>query len=315
MSRLVLSLFVLGLSMTPLCTNAQTVSITYGVATHSKGLRHGDIPTDFLGISLEASSVATTGQDSQRWLSGKPSPFQTLLRTIGVRSIRIGGNSAERMGYPSIKDAASVNDFVQAIHGSLLWVLPAKDNEYSLLRPAQYADFANALEAEYRHKRYTFPSTFLISNEPDLEMKARGGNADSPVVPYEVYEERFQKYASLLRSSDGGPTVSGPSFAKDSTYAVRLAQKSNPNGVGFITGHTYPLGSAGSHGANNSSTALEALLRDNRKTYQSYYDKWAEPAVALRFRTRIDETNSMYFSGAQQDLLHEYAASLWVLDY
>jgi hypothetical protein len=301
--------------MLSLKVSAQDVSISYGGPNNGQNLRQQAIPTDFLGISLESSSVVSTGSGKPQWLNGHPSPFLTLLRTTGIRSIRIGGNSAERTGYPSLQDAVAVNDFVQALHGSLLWVLPAKNNEYSVGTPAQYATFAVAMETDRRRKGYTFPISFLISNEPDLYMKGRGDNADSPIVPYEIYEERFQNYKTLLRSSKGGPTVSGPSFAKDPSYAVRLAQNSTPRGVGYITGHTYPLGAAGSHGENNSDEAVKALLADNHAKYQAYYDKWGAPAAALGYRTRIDETNSMYFSGARQDLLHEYAAALWVLDY
>ena len=80
-------------------------SADVSISIKSGNPRSGPIPDDFLGISLESSSIAAANNGGREWLSGTSGAFSTMMTRIGVKSVRIGGNSAERTGYPTFTDA------------------------------------------------------------------------------------------------------------------------------------------------------------------------------------------------------------------
>jgi hypothetical protein len=278
--------------------------------------RAGPIPEDFLGISLESSAIAAANNGGREWLSGTSGAFSTMMKRIGVKSVRIGGNSAERTGYPTLADARSVGDFADLVGANLLWVLPVKNNTYD---NAASASTATAMFDDQKAKGYTFRTTYLIGNEPDIDMAANGSNPDDPPIPYSTWRYRFDRYDTLLRAHDDSITSSGPSAAGDRSYATQFAQDPTYSGplqysVGYVTEHTYPLGASNADGPN-SQEAITKFLQDNSAKYQSFYDSWAAGAAARGFKTRVDETNSMYHAVTDQPLSGEYASALWVLDY
>lgn len=102
---------------------AQTASIS--VTLDSTQLRR-TIPADFLGLSLEMSSIEAANNNGAAWLSGNSTAYSTMVSKIGVRNIRIGGNSAERQPYATQADAAGVDAFASLIGANLIWTMPVK---------------------------------------------------------------------------------------------------------------------------------------------------------------------------------------------
>jgi len=291
-------------------------SATVSIAVTPGGARSGAIPADFLGISLESSSIEAKNNNGRAWLSGAPTAFSTMMKRIGVKSVRIGGNSAERLDYPTLADAFAVNDFANLIGANLLWVLPVKNNTYD---NAAWVSTATAMSDDQRAKGYTFSTTYLIGNEPDIDMAANGANPDDPPIPYSTWRYRYDNYSTQLRAHDDTITASGPSAAGNRSYATQFANDPTYSGplqysVGYVTEHTYPLGASNSY-PPNSQDAITRFLQDNSKSYQSFYDGWAALSAQRGFATRVDETNSMYHAVTDQPLSYEYASSLWVLDY
>ena len=74
-------------------------------------LRRCTIPSDFLGLSLEMSSIMAANNNGVAWLSGNPTAYSAMVQKIGVSNIRIGGNSSERQPYASSQDGANVDAF------------------------------------------------------------------------------------------------------------------------------------------------------------------------------------------------------------
>ena len=84
------------------------------------------VPRDFAGVSIEMQTVrAGFSTPRGHWLSAGNAPFVALVKRLGVRSVRVGGNTTERNApdgsrplkpYPSDADATHVNDFVNANH-------------------------------------------------------------------------------------------------------------------------------------------------------------------------------------------------------
>jgi len=291
-------------------------SASVSISVTAGGARTGPIPDDFLGISLESSSVEAKNNNGQPWLSGATTPFSTMMKRIGVRNVRIGGNSAERSDYPTNADAFAAGDFANLIGANLMWVLPVKNNTYD---NAARVSLANAMFDDQRAKGYTFSTTFLIGNEPDIDMAASGSNPDDPAIPYSTWRYRYNNYNTQLRAHADAITSSGPSAAGNRSYATQFADDATYSGplqysVGAITEHTYPLGASNSE-PPNSQEAITQFLQDNSARYQGFYDSWAAHSVARGFATRVDETNSMYHAVTDQPLSYEYASALWVLDY
>ena len=293
-----------------------TTTASVSISIKSGGARTDKIPADFLGISLESSSIAAANNSGHEWLNGTNGPFSTMMQRIGVKSVRIGGNSAERTGYPTVTDARSVDDFANLIGANLMWVLPVKNNTYD---NAAWVSTATAMFDDQKAKGYTFSTTYLIGNEPDIDMAASGSNPDDPAIPYSTWRYRYNNYNTQLRAHDDSITSSGPSGAGCCSYATSFANDATYSGslqysVGYVTQHTYPLGASNSY-PPNSQEAITAYLQDNSAKYQSFYDGWAANAASRGFKTRLDETNSQYHNTTDQPLSYEYASTLWVLDY
>ena len=308
-----LAIVAIGLASAP-ATAVTTANVS--ISIKSGGVRTDKIPDDFLGISLESSSIAAANNGGREWLNGTSGPFSTMMKRIGVKNVRIGGNSAERTGYPTVTDARSVDDFANLIGANLMWVLPVKNNTYD---NASWVSTANAMFDDQKAKGYTFSTTYLIGNEPDIDMAANGSNPDNPAIPYSTWRYRYNNYNTQLRAHDNSITSSGPSGAGCCSYATSFENDATYSGslqysVGYVTQHTYPLGASNSY-PPNSQEAITAYLQDNSAKYQSFYNGWAANAASRGFKTRLDETNSQYHNTTDQPLSYEYASTLWVLDY
>jgi len=277
--------------------------------------RAESVPADFAGLSLEMQAVrAGFNTPKGHWLSAANAPFVTLLKTLGVRSVRIGGNTTERnvpdggrpvKPYPSDADAAAVNDFMNALGATqLIWCLPVADR----FDPATYSDYAARMVEDQARKGYTFQTVFQLGNEPDLFK-----------VALEAYPARFDAYSKALEEALGdralycGPSAAGAtSYPKWLSAAPRYREPVLHDHVAYVTHHWYPVGGAASY--PNVEAAVDAMLAPADSKYARHFQGWAGPVLAGGFRPRLDETNSMYnggFDGASDS----YAAALWALDY
>ncbi|WP_158945414.1 hypothetical protein, partial [Granulicella sp. S190] len=95
----------LGLTLALVSPLAAQSSASVSITLDSTQLRR-TIPNDFLGLSLEASSIQSANNNGVAWLSGTPTAYSAMVQKIGVGSIRIGGNSSERLPYPTTQDGA-----------------------------------------------------------------------------------------------------------------------------------------------------------------------------------------------------------------
>ncbi len=112
------------LSLSPVA-RAQTVTITL----NPNSARAAAVPTDFAGLSIEMNAIRFDFEvRNASWLTGTNSAYIAMLRRIGIRNLRVGGNTSERdvpeSPYPTDVDAARTNDFANAIQAKLLWGFP-----------------------------------------------------------------------------------------------------------------------------------------------------------------------------------------------
>src|SRR5689334_6545734 len=94
--RLVIAVSVFSCAFAAAVAGA-TATATVEIKLDPAAARAEAVPADFAGLSLEMQAVrAGFNTPKGHWLSAANAPFVTLLKTMGVRSVRIGGNTTER---------------------------------------------------------------------------------------------------------------------------------------------------------------------------------------------------------------------------
>jgi hypothetical protein len=127
------------------------------------------IPEDFLGLSFESSQLLAR-RDGKHEFGPANRPLQNLMRTLGVRNLRFGGNLADSPNSPDSKasDVVPAFELARGIDAKVIYTL-----RFSLSgghRPFEAADSAKALVIS-RYLTDKFPdrlAAFTIGNEPDM---------------------------------------------------------------------------------------------------------------------------------------------------
>jgi len=284
-----------------------TVSITLNPASPA-----AVIPTDFLGVSLEMSSImaANNTVSGTPWLSGTATPYGAMLSKIGVKSVRIGGNSSERQPYAATADGNNVEAFAQSIGANLLWTVPAK----TFYNATTATAYVQGLYNNYTSNGYNFSYTIEVGNEPDNPENLPGSN-----ISYATWQSEYDTLNHDFRIDvNGSITSSGPAVSGNDSWPNSFSDYSKYQGslkpsVSFITQHAYPAGDAASftsvnQGDNKILSSLEL------STYQNNYNNFGPTAISQGFKPRMEETNSAY-GGSNNGVTNSYAAALWAMDY
>lgn len=291
---------------TPLVAQSQAnISITLD----STQLRR-TIPTDFLGLSFEMSSIMAANNNGAYWMSGTSTPLSTMLSKVGVKNIRIGGNSSERTPYATTTDAANVEAFANLIGANLIWNVPVKNN----YNASSSVSFVQSMYNTQQNNGYTFPINIEAGNEPDNDDGTTGSH-----ISYSTWQSRYDTLSNDFRTQiNGSILTTGPSSAGCCSYPNGLETDSTYTGslkstIGDVTVHNYPLGSSANFGsvANGDSLMLASTLDSG---YQTFYNNFNDNASNEGYTVRIEETNSAY-GGSNNGVTNTYAAALWALDY
>jgi hypothetical protein len=280
---------------------ASSATITATLQTGS--VRSTAIPSDFEGLSFEMTTICKTWNGTN-WMSSSSTAFANLLKRLGVKSLRIGGNSGEEDAYPTASDAQDVNDFANLIGANLIWLVPGDDN-YNV---STYTNFVKAMQSYKSSKGYSFSTTIEIGNETDAY--------NDGAISESTYDTEFTDYTNSIRANVSPiPTSTGPSSAKCCGWAKDLANdwKSKSGDIGFITAHDYPAGE-GDHISSVSQADTDMLQSSINSTYSSFYSSLSGTPLADGLKPRIEETNSIS-EGGYSGATDAYAQALWVADY
>jgi len=279
------------------------------VSLNSGQLRR-EIPTDFLGLSFEMSSIMAANNGGQAWMSGTSTPLSTMLSKVGVHNIRIGGNSSERTPYAATTDAYNVEAFANLIGANLLWNVPVKQN----YNQSTSVSFVQSMDNNWAGNGYTFPLNIEVGNEPDNDDGTTGSH-----ISYSTWQSRYDGFSSAFRSQINSAILStGPSSAGCCSYPNGLETDSTYQGslkptIGDVTVHNYPLGASTSYTSVGAGEA--ALLNSSLDSaYQTFYNNFNDNASNEGYTIRIEETNSAY-GGSNNGFTNSYGAALWALDY
>src|SRR5581483_5768522 len=262
---------------------------------HSAGR---DVPDDFAGLSYETSLMLP--QDGTYYFRPDNQPLITMLKTLGVKSIRVGGNTADKpeVTVPDEKDIDSLFAFAQASGQKIIYTLRLRDASSTT---------DDAKIAKYVMDHYKNDLTcFAIGNEPNMYAGT-----------YDKYKLLLQSFITAITAPGVAPDAKfcGPSTTPGKAFWARdLAKDVGPSGhLALITQHAYPGGSAKK--VTNVVAGRDFLLAPKIEAdYQKFYDAFVPAVFENKLQYRLEETNS-YFNGGAKDVSDTFAAALWGLDY
>jgi hypothetical protein len=256
------------------------------------------IAADFVGLSFEMQYVLPD-TNGIHFFSPKNTGLIATFKTLGIRNLRVGGNTADRptIPVPSTADVDSLFAFARAADVKVIYTL--RLNQGSLAAATQMANYIT------RHYAGRL-ECFAIGNEPNVFSKE-----------YAPYLAEWKRYAAQITAATNSPGAKfcGPSTSPGhETWARDFAMEFGNRGpLGLIAQHDYPGGDA--RRATNAVTARDKILSP---AIDEHYAKFAAnfvPAVlANGLPYRLEEANSFYDGGAL-DVSDTFASALWGLDY
>jgi len=256
------------------------------------------IPPDFLGLSFETLTLLPHPDGPPPYFVPTNRPLIQLFHTLGIRSLRIGGNTADTpsIPIPTEPEIDQLFQFAQAADVKVIYTLRLRESSIpKVAEAAKYLMDHHAAQID----------CLSIGNEPN------------------IYEHEFPKYADDLRAytlavlaSAPNTRLCGPGTNISGTapwangYIKEFGQSPQ---LLWLTQHAYPGGAGGK--VPDPATGIRQMLSPEFELrYQSYVNAFVPAAQAAHVRYRIEETNSFYNGGAK-DVSNTFASSLWALDY
>src|ERR1017187_10189006 len=213
---------------------AQSDAVTVTLNPSNPG---ATVPSDFSGLSFEEQDLVPVS--GKYYFVNTNQPLITLFNTLGVKSLPIGGNTADSGTLPANADIDAFFGFAEAANVKVLYTLRLKTFN---------AAAANTT-ATYIMDHYSADMTcFEIGNEPDVYLSS-----------YSTYQSEAQTYIDTISASNPTAKFCGPGGTGGSgTWAVSFAQYFASTGkIALVTHHNY-FGGAG--GSTTGAAARDKLL-------------------------------------------------------
>ncbi len=253
---------------------------------------------DFIGLSYEMSTVDAAA-NGEHFFSPANKPLVNMFRRLGVRSLRVGGNTAERdtVKIPDKVDIDNLFGFARAAGVRVIYTLRLSNS--NLVETAQTAKY---IMDHYQ----TDVACFALGNEPDKLVKDA-----------QAYDVMAKEYIAAITVASNAPDAifCGPgTMHKDVEWANDFARDFAHNKhVVMVTQHEYPAASG--RVATNVPVACQKLLSTNLiGVYQKLYDAFVPAAQASGLAYRLEEANS-FSNGGAAGASDAFASALWGLDY
>jgi hypothetical protein len=272
------------------------------------------IPADFCGASYEVA-LARPGGDGVCYFRPDRRSLVATFQLLGIRSLRIGGNTADRdaVPAPSRQDLASLFGFAQAAGAKVIYCLRLHGGD-----PAEDAATAKYLQERYGPLLDCFsigqePSAYPVGPaRPRSPEEARAGAPEK--FPYETYRDDWRRFAGVIAAAVPDIRLCGPSVHNNSGWTRRfIADFGRGAHVALITEHLYPGGPAGL--VSSSASGRDRMLgMEFVQSYQRLYDGFVPEARAAGLPFRLEEANSFYNGGAA-GVSDTFASALWGLDF
>ncbi len=258
------------------------------------------ISNDFTGLSFEMSYVLPDARGRHFFRPGNEA-LVAMFHTLGVRVLRVGGNTADRatLPLPSREDVDSLFDFAAAAKVRVLFTLRLKTSN---------PEWASEMAGYIMKHHGAQVEALAIGNEPNVYYKTFGAYLAQwrPVAEF-VMQSNGHDYPGLKLAAPG--TSPGHEF-----WARDMAATFGRHGlVSLISQHDYPGGDA--RRATNAPAARDRLLSPAMDLhYAKFAAGWVPTVLSNGLPYRLEEANSFYDGGAK-DVSDTFASALWGLDY
>ena len=269
--------------------------VTVALKTSAIG---SSIQDDFIGLSFEMEKLLPDAR-GEYLFSPKNDALISLFKMLGVKSLRVGGNTADRpsVRLPDRPDIDNLFAFADAAGVKVIYTLRLREGD-----PKVAAQTATYIMNRYR----PLLDCFAIGNEPNVFARE-----------YASYRDEWKKYVDLITAPEHAPeaTFCGPSSTPGQAAWCRdfAADFGRSGKIRFIAQHAYPGGS-GTAVTDPASARQRMLARLWTKGYESFHASFVPAVQLVGLRYRIEETNNFYNGGAAE-VSNTFASALWGLDY
>jgi hypothetical protein len=257
------------------------------------------IPADFSGLSFETEKILPE-KDGRYYFRPENRPLIDLFHTLGIKILRIGGNTADNpdVEIPTEADIDSLFAFAHAADVQVVYTVRLRGSD----DPAPAAHIAKYVMEHYKSNL----ACLAIGNEPNVYFRA-----------YLTYHEAWAEFMAAMTAPDAAPSAvfCGPSTTPDKgAWAANFAQDFVSTGrITFVGQHSYPCGN-GKKMTNPVAGREKLLAADLPNSYSKLYGMFVPAVLASGLPYRLEETNN-YYNGGAKDVSDTFASALWGLDY
>ncbi len=303
------------LLLPPACARAAE-PVTVSVSVRRPG---AEVSRSTLGLSYE-TSLLLPDANGVHYFRPDNKPLVTLFRTLGIKSLRIGGNSvdAPTIPVPGVSDVTALFEFARAAGVKVIYSVRLQEPADSNAAPgagSRVNAAAAARIAQLIHERHAdVLDCFAIGNEPGY------------YKDYAVYSAKWKAIHDAIIAVYPEAKFCGPDQNPSPDLDQKMVRDFGTAGLVKITQHSYPFGcSYRNPGAGQKDVARlvpfaaaesreKMLAPDAYQVYQGIYEGIAGAIAGTSVSYRLTETNSFWFSGLQ-GASDSYASALWGLDY
>lgn len=293
-STKLISIF-LSLWMTPCLLAAQDSRIKIDIDEKAPGIT---VPSEFLGLSMETSALLREGTGEAPYLKADNLVLIQLFKTLGIKNLRIGGNTADRPTLPVPKEQ-EIDDlfgFAKAANVKVIYTLRLRDSSIETVTKS----------AKYVMDRYAGQIDCLaVGNEPNVYEHE-----------YPKYSQDEKTYMAAVRAAIPQVKFCGPgtNITGDAPWANGYIKDFGKDpSVLWLTQHAYPGGN--SRKVPDPATGRERMLsQEFEQIYQRLYGSFGPAAQTTGMKYRLEETNS-YYNGGAEGASNTFTSTLWALDY
>ncbi len=257
------------------------------------------IPRDFLGLSFETADMLPRADGRYPYFREDNRNLIQLFRTLGVQSLRLGGNTSDRPGVPvpGPRDIDELFGFARAAGVQVMYTLRLRNatpqQDAPLVKYLMDHDAANI-------------SCLVVGNEPNVYEKQ-----------YPRYRDDLSSFLKDILALGVAPNarICGPSTTPGHPdwSAHFVTDFASTGHILWITQHAYPGGN-GRKVTDPDAQQARILTPDFADRYQKLAGQFVPEVDRAHLQYRIEETNTFYNGGAK-DVSNTFASSLWALNY
>jgi hypothetical protein len=292
------------------------IQVNIRVDTGSPGVI---IPDNFSGLGFEAALLRP--ENGTRYFRPDNRPLINLFHTLGIKSLRVGGNTSDRdvRQLPSNADLDSLFAFSQAAGLKVIYCLRLHDGD-----PASDVQTVKYIMDHYGQQIDCFsigqePSAYPVEKTEARPNLDRMGTANEK-YSYALYRESWKKFADVIIAAAPNVKFCGPSVHNNGEWARRFMEDfGHSDHVVLITEHLYPGGAGGK--VPTPEMGRDRMLSDEAwgsnsfpRVYQRLYESFVPMALSNGLPYRLEEVNN-YFNGGATNVSNTFASSLWGLDF